>query len=68
MIRAEPLRVGVQLLELIDGPVLVFRGCVMLDQHHRHVVAFLRVRHADERTGRAFSAQSGWSSSTQSQT
>ena len=44
------VRVGVQLLELIDGAVPVFRGFVMLNQHHRDVVAFLRVRHAHEGT------------------
>jgi hypothetical protein len=44
-------RVAVQLLELVDRPVVVFAGLVVLDQHHRDVVAFLRVRNADDRLG-----------------
>src|SRR5262245_738669 len=35
------LRVGIELFELIDRAVPIFRRSVMLDQHHRDVVAFL---------------------------
>src|SRR5262245_37106400 len=38
-----------QLFELIDRPLLVFRGLVVLNQHHCHVVAFLGIRHAHNR-------------------
>src|SRR6185295_4409321 len=36
-----------QLLKLVDSPVSIFGGLMVLDQHHRHVVAFLRIRHAE---------------------
>src|SRR5689334_5987832 len=39
------LGVGVELLELVDRTVAIFRRLVMLNQHHRHVVALLRIRH-----------------------
>ena len=40
-------RVTVELFELIDRPVIILAGLVMLDQHHRDVVAFLRIGDAD---------------------
>ena len=43
------LGIGVDLLELIHRAVVVFRRLVMLDQHHRHVVAFLGVGNVDDR-------------------
>src|SRR3954453_17527874 len=42
--------VAVKLLELVDGAVAVFARLVMLDQHHRDIVAFLRVRDVDDRS------------------
>ena len=49
MTRALSVGVGVDLLELIDGAVVILRRLVMLDQHHRHVVAFLGVGDVDDR-------------------
>ena len=42
------LGVGVELLELIDRTVAIFRRLVVLNQHHRDVVALLRIGDADE--------------------
>ena len=42
-------RIIVELVELIDRAVVVFAGPVMLDQHHRNVVALLRVGDIDDR-------------------
>src|SRR5215471_5634166 len=33
----------VDLIELVDGALTIFDRCMVLDQHHRDVVAFLRV-------------------------
>ena len=46
-------RVAVQLLQLVDRAVEIFRGLMMLDQHHRDVVAFLRVGQVDDRLAAA---------------
>jgi len=46
-----PHRVIIELLKLIDRPIVVFAGLMMLDQHHRHVVAFLCVGKVDDRPG-----------------
>src|SRR5262245_12250776 len=43
------LGVGVDLLELIHGALVEFRGLVVLDQHHGHVVAFLGIGDVEDR-------------------
>src|SRR5262245_8463729 len=35
-----------KLFNLVDSPVSILGGLMVLNQHHRHVVAFLRIRHA----------------------
>src|SRR5437016_3012462 len=42
------LRVCMELFELIDRAVAILGCLVMLNQHHRDVVALLRVGHADQ--------------------
>jgi hypothetical protein len=42
------LGVGVELLELIDGAVAIFGRLVVLNQHHRDVVALLRIGNAHQ--------------------
>src|SRR2546427_1180509 len=41
-------RIGIQLLELIDGALPVFCRCVVLNQHHGDIVDFLRVGYTDQ--------------------
>src|SRR5262249_36257530 len=43
--------IGIDLLELIDRALVIFRGLVMLDQHHGDVVTFLRIGHVHDRAG-----------------
>src|SRR5690606_25640543 len=43
--------VVVELAELIHGAVVVFARLVVLDQHHRNVVAFLGIGNIDDRVG-----------------
>src|SRR3974377_1902656 len=40
-----------QLLELVDRPIAVFASLVVLDQHHRHVVALLGIGNAEDWAG-----------------
>ena len=42
------MRIVSELLELVDSALGILGCLVMLDQHHRDVIAFLRVGHADD--------------------
>src|SRR6266851_4761509 len=44
-------RIGVELVELVAGAVAILARLVMLDQHHRDIVAFLRIGEIDDRLG-----------------
>jgi hypothetical protein len=57
----------IALLELVNRAIVVFAGLMMLDQHHRHIVAFLHVREIDDRSWCGSLAGQVWSSDTQSQ-
>src|SRR5262245_51938228 len=40
-------RIFIDLFELVDRARAIFCGRMMLDQHHRHVIAFLRIRNTE---------------------
>src|SRR5580693_9892371 len=46
--------IGIDLLELIECAVGIFRRLVVLDQHHGDVVAFLRIGQVDDRLAAGF--------------
>src|SRR5580698_3645973 len=46
--------IGIDLLELVERAVGIFRRLVVLDQHHGDVVAFLRIGHVHDRLAAGF--------------
>jgi hypothetical protein len=45
------LRISIELVKLIDSAISIFMRFVMLDKHHRNIIAFLRIGHINDRFG-----------------
>jgi hypothetical protein len=52
--RHDAHRIGVNLFELIERAVAIFRRLMMLDEHHGNVITLLRVRYTQDRFGARF--------------